>query len=232
MTSAGFGLPSDCASAASSVLFAAPSVLLRLRSVRLWLRACVYGFERASTAPSVRLWLRTCVCGAECASVAPSVHMRRPGRLWPAVSAQSMPPLHTSIPRAASSPGPAQLPGSFSPRFAGRIVARPSPIARLLLAPLRGPHRRQAQPNCPAPSRPASRAASSPGPAQLPGSFSPRFAGRIVARPSPIARLLLAPLRGPHRRQAKFGFAQPNGGSPSCPKPSSSQRPAHPSAAP
>ncbi len=52
---------------------------------------------------------------------------------------------------AASSPGWALLPGSSSPRCAGRIVARLGPIARLLLAPLRGPHRRQAGPYCPAP---------------------------------------------------------------------------------
>ncbi len=104
--------------------------------------------------------------------------------------------------RAASSPGWALLPGSSSPRCAGRIVARLGPIARLLLAPLRGPHRRQAGPYCPAPPRPAARAASSPGWALLPGSSSPRCAGRIVARLGPIARLLLAPLRGPHRRQA------------------------------
>ncbi|WP_305016997.1 hypothetical protein [Mycobacterium tuberculosis] len=32
-----------------------------------------------------------------------------------------------------------------------------SPIARLLLAPLRGSHRRQAGPYCPAPPRPAAR---------------------------------------------------------------------------
>nr|WP_305035977.1 polyketide synthase [Mycobacterium tuberculosis] len=53
---------------------------------------------------------------------------------------------------------------------APRIVARLGPIARLLLAPLRGSHRRQAGPYCPAPPRPAARVASSPGWALLPGS--------------------------------------------------------------
>jgi hypothetical protein len=36
----------------------------------------------------------------------------------------------------------------------------------------------------------------------LPGSSSGRYAARIVAGLIPIARLLLRPLRGPHRRRA------------------------------
>ncbi len=74
-------------------------------------------------------------------------------------------------------------------RRSWRIVARLGPIARLLLAPLRGSHRRQAGPYCPAPPRPAARVASSPGWALLPGSsFQPEpgdDAGRVAAEEEP-----------------------------------------------
>ncbi|AMC52617.1 glycosyl hydrolase [Mycobacterium tuberculosis variant bovis BCG] len=123
--------------------------------------------------------------------------------------------------------GLSRLPGSFSGRYAARIVTGlrldcPAPpraatrpasspgsgwIARLLLGPLRGPHRHRAQ-------------------AGLPGSFSGRYAARIVTGlrldcPAPsraatrpasspgsgwIARLLLGPLRGPHRHRAQAGL--------------------------
>ncbi|WP_164999101.1 hypothetical protein [Mycobacterium tuberculosis] len=123
--------------------------------------------------------------------------------------------------------GLSRLPGSFSGRYAARIVTGlrldcPAPpraatrpasspgsgwIARLLLGPLRGPHRHRAQ-------------------AGLPGSSSGRYAARIVTGlrldcPAPpraatrpasspgsgwIARLLLGPLRGPHRHRAQAGL--------------------------
>ncbi|MEQ0691443.1 hypothetical protein ABLN93_14980 [Mycobacterium tuberculosis] len=116
--------------------------------------------------------------------------------------------------------GLSRLPGSFSGRYAARIVTGlrldcPAPpraatrpasspgsgwIARLLLGPLRGPHRHRAQAglpgsssgryaarivtglrlDCPAPPRAATRPASSPGSGWLPGSSSGRYAARIV----------------------------------------------------
>ncbi len=85
---------------------------------------------------------------------------------------------------------PALLPGSSSPRCAGRIVARLGPIARLLLAPLRGPHRRQAGPYCPAPPRPAARAAALVPP--LNGTFNPNG---LIAKPG-IVTALVPPLNG------------------------------------
>src|SRR6202012_5606451 len=54
----------------------------------------------------------------------------------------------------------------------------------------------------PASPHPAARNASSPGYAQLPGFSSSRCAECIVAGLRPIARLLLIPLRGMHRRRA------------------------------
>ena len=45
------------------------------------------------------------------------------------------------------------------------------------------------------------------GPTQLPGFSSGRSVARIVAGPGWMARLLLAPLRGAHRRRAWLGFS-------------------------
>ncbi len=114
-------------------------------------------------------------------------------------------PLPTRLPD--SNPGPPHPPHpphlpAVAPRGPQSRQHRRRPPEPLSSAGACRPHRRQAGPYCPAPPRPAARAASSPGWALLPGSSSPRCAGRIVARLGPIARLLLAPLRGPHRRQA------------------------------
>ncbi|WP_406842157.1 hypothetical protein AAIS06_18170 [Mycobacterium tuberculosis subsp. tuberculosis] len=161
--------------------------------------------------------------------------------------------------------GLSRLPGSFSGRYAARIVTGlrldcPAPpraatrpasspgsgwIARLLLGPLRGPHRHRAQAGLPGSSSGRYAARIVTGLSRLPGSFSGRYAARIVtglsrlpgsfsgryaARivtglrldcPAPpraatrpasspgsgwIARLLLGPLRGPHRHRAQAGL--------------------------
>src|SRR5579875_3917356 len=65
-------------------------------------------------------------------------------------------------------------------RFAGRIVTGRGWMVRLLLSPLRGPHRHRTGLDGPAPPQPASRAASSPDGVGWSGSSSARFAGRIV----------------------------------------------------
>src|SRR5271166_5584247 len=62
-----------------------------------------------------------------------------------------------------------------------RAAARRCLIARLLLGPLHGPHRRRAVCYCSAPPRAASRPASSPSCVLLLGSSSGRFTARIVA---------------------------------------------------
>ncbi|WP_367081837.1 hypothetical protein [Mycobacterium tuberculosis] len=83
--------------------------------------------------------------------------------------------------------GLSRLPGSFSGRYAARIVTGLSRLpgsfsgryAARIVAGLRL--------DCPAPSRAATRPASSPGSGW-------------------IARLLLGPLRGPHRHRAQAGL--------------------------
>ncbi|WP_234916530.1 hypothetical protein [Mycobacterium tuberculosis] len=142
--------------------------------------------------------------------------------------------------------GLSRLPGSFSGRYAARIVTGlrldcPAPpraatrpasspgsgwIARLLLGPLRGPHRHRAQAGLPGSSSGRYAARIVTGLSRLPGSFSGRYAARIVTGlrldcPAPpraatrpasspgsgwIARLLLGPLRGPHRHRAQAGL--------------------------
>ncbi|MFV4457240.1 hypothetical protein ACNJTT_20885, partial [Mycobacterium tuberculosis] len=139
--------------------------------------------------------------------------------------------------------GLSRLPGSSSGRYAARIVTGlrldcPAPpraatrpasspgsgwIARLLLGPLRGPHRHRAQAGLPGSSSGRYAARIVTGLSRLPGSSSGRYAARIVTGlrldcPAPsraatrpasspgsgwIARLLLGPLRGPHRHRAK-----------------------------
>ncbi len=96
--------------------------------------------------------------------------------------------------------GLSRLPGSFSGRYAARIVTGlrldcPAPpraatrpasspgsgwIARLLLGPLRGPHRHRAQAGLPGSSSGRYSARIVTGLSRLPGSSSGRYAARIV----------------------------------------------------
>ncbi len=96
--------------------------------------------------------------------------------------------------------GLSRLPGSFSGRYAARIVTGlrldcPAPpraatrpasspgsgwIARLLLGPLRGPHRHRAQAGLPGSSSGRYAARIVTGLSRLPGSSSGRYAARIV----------------------------------------------------
>ncbi|MFV3626104.1 hypothetical protein ACNJJG_21000, partial [Mycobacterium tuberculosis] len=72
------------------------------------------------------------------------------------------------------------MPGSSSGRYAARIVTGLKPIARLLLGPLRGPHRHRAQAGLPGPSSGRYAARIVTGLSRLPGSSSGRYAARIV----------------------------------------------------
>ena len=58
---------------------------------------------------------------------------------------------------------PGRAPGAPARALTSRIVVRLKPMARLLLGPRRGPHRRRAQADGPSPPRSASRTASSSG---------------------------------------------------------------------
>ncbi|SGM55760.1 Uncharacterised protein [Mycobacterium tuberculosis] len=111
--------------------------------------------------------------------------------------------------------GLSRLPGSFSGRYAARIVTGlrldcPAPpraatrpasspgsgwIARLLLGPLRGPHRHRAQAGLPGSSSGRYAARIVTGLSRLPGSSSGRYAARIVTGLKPggaLARGLAA----------------------------------------
>ncbi|WP_192928863.1 hypothetical protein [Mycobacterium tuberculosis] len=83
--------------------------------------------------------------------------------------------------------GLSRLPGSFSGRYAARIVTG----LRL---------------DCPAPPRAATRPASSPGSGWIARLLLGPLRGPHRHRAKPIARLLLGPLRGPHRHRAQAGL--------------------------
>ncbi len=166
----------------------APLLLCRLRGIIVvgagHMRHCSYAGCAASSSSSGRAGPNRRPAGSDC---------RAPHRAVPAriVARQGLiAGLLIGPCRPESSPG------------------RVGPIARLLLAPLRGSHRRQAGPYCPAPPRPAARVASSPGWALLPGSSSPRCAGRstvpgsCLIRPFVGGRKTSAPSRNAQRCRA------------------------------
>ncbi|MFV4433047.1 hypothetical protein ACNJR1_19560, partial [Mycobacterium tuberculosis] len=100
----------------------------------------------------------------------------------------------------------AGLPGSFSGRYAARIVTGLSRLpgsssgryAARIVTGLRL--------DCPAPSRAATRPASSPGSGWIARLLLGPLRGPHRHRAKPIARLLLGPLRGPHRHRAQAGL--------------------------
>ncbi len=102
--------------------------------------------------------------------------------------------------------GLSRLPGSFSGRYAARIVTGLSRLpgsssgryAARIVTGLRL--------DCPAPSRAATRPASSPGSGWIARLLLGPLRGPHRHRAKPIARLLLGPLRGPHRHRAQAGL--------------------------